>query len=55
MKFSANRLYVERYLKCANCGVLVYENDKEQLKDEGGTLFCSSWCQDWAKKRTEAQ
>ncbi len=51
MKFSANRLYVERYLKCKNCGILVYENDPEQVKAEDGTLFCSTWCQDWDAKR----
>jgi len=51
MKFSANRLYVERYIKCRNCGVLVYENDKDQVRNEAGLLFCSSWCLDWYAKR----
>ena len=25
MKFAPNRLYIEEYVKCANCGVLIYE------------------------------
>ena len=24
MRFSENGLYVEKYIKCANCGLLVY-------------------------------
>jgi hypothetical protein len=53
MKFSHNGLYIERYIKCANCGVLLYEaSAKEQAQHEGET-YCSQWCIDWKIKRDE--
>lgn len=53
MKFSQNGLYIERYLKCTNCGVLIYENDSgaEGAREHDGGLFCSVWCVDWARQR----
>lgn len=58
MKFSQNGLYIERYLKCANCGVLVYEgteDDAAKRVEPDGRLFCSSWCVDWAHEREARQ
>jgi len=26
MRFSANGYYIERYVKCANCGLLIYDD-----------------------------
>jgi hypothetical protein len=52
MRFSGNGLYIEEYVKCANCGVLIYEVDLPnavEIEDEG--LFCSQWCIDWARAR----
>jgi len=54
MKFSANRLYVERYVKCRNCGILIYETDTEQVRNKAGYLYCSAWCRDWDAKREES-
>ncbi|MGD0075966.1 MAG: hypothetical protein ABSD31_16725 [Candidatus Binataceae bacterium] len=55
MKFSQNGLYIERYTKCANCGVLIYEaSAKEQVHHEG-QIYCSRWCVDWKTKRDERQ
>lgn len=51
MKFSANGLYVERYVKCRNCGILIYETDPEQVKNAAGQLFCSPWCRDYDARR----
>ncbi|MFQ1061434.1 hypothetical protein [Bordetella trematum] len=54
MKFSQNGLYIERYLKCANCGVLIYEgteDDDTKRVEPDGRLFCSAWCVDWAHER----
>jgi 5-oxoprolinase (ATP-hydrolysing)/N-methylhydantoinase B len=48
MRFSDRRYYVEAYVKCANCGVLVYD---EGLKGGDGTLYCSDWCRAWAAAR----
>lgn len=62
MRFAQNGLYIEQYVKCANCGVLIYEKvSKDHVQHEGET-YCSSWCVDWktardarrAKKKGEA-
>ena len=50
MRFSDNRLYIERYLKCANCGVLIYEasaEDSTRRKTHEGSTYCSEECVDW--------
>jgi len=53
MKFSHNGLYIERYTKCANCGILIYEaSSKDQLQHEG-EIYCSQWCVDWKINRDE--
>ena len=54
MKFSQNGLYIERYIKCVNCGVLIYEGTEDDVAkrvEPDGSLFCSSWCVDWARER----
>ena len=51
MRFSDNGYYIERYIKCDNCGVLIYGegiNAHVAAKDQ---LFCSKWCIDWADAR----
>ena len=51
MRFSDNGYYIERYIKCDNCGVLIYGegiNARVAAKDQ---LFCSKWCIDWADAR----
>lgn len=56
MKFAANGLYIEEYVKCANCGSLIYESELPSsvtVEDKG--LFCSQWCVDWAEKREQRQ
>ena len=54
MKFAPNRLYIEEYVKCANCGVLIYEDrstKKLSTVNSGGKLYCSQWCLDWDRAR----
>lgn len=53
MKFSQNGLYIESYSKCANCGVLIYEQAGEAKRGPDDGLYCSSWCIDWKKDRDE--
>jgi N-methylhydantoinase B len=54
LKFSSNGLYIEEYIKCANCGVLIYETDlAESVEIENKGLFCSQWCVDWSKARED--
>lgn len=51
MRFSDNGYYIERYIKCDNCGVLIYgEGITAQVLDKD-QLFCSQWCIDWADAR----
>jgi hypothetical protein len=53
MRFAPNHLYIEEYVKCANCGVLIYEtgakNPEKITKD--GKVYCSKWCLDWEEAR----
>ena len=50
MKFAPNRLYIEEYVKCTNCGVLIYDErgkDRSRTIVTGGKTYCSQWCVDW--------
>jgi hypothetical protein len=54
MKFSQNGLYIESYSKCANCGVLIYENFAEDARKKvqhEGKTYCSQECVDWKTAR----
>ncbi len=54
MKFSANGYYVERYNKCANCGMLVYGEGLRAEHLGKSRRFCSDWCIEWAAMRDGA-
>jgi len=48
MKFSGNGLYIEEYVKCQNCGYLIYETELDKtIEDNKENIFCSKWCLDW--------
>jgi hypothetical protein len=47
MRFSENGLYIERYIKCGNCGVLIYEKKDQQILTHDRLTYCSQWCIDW--------
>ena len=54
MKFAANGFYIERYTKCANCGVLIYDDDAADQAarvEAEGLPYCSQWCVDWRRAR----
>jgi N-methylhydantoinase B len=51
MRFSDNGYYIERYVKCDNCGVLLYEEGIKAEVDGKAKQFCSDWCQQWAAAR----
>ncbi|MDH0572772.1 MULTISPECIES: hypothetical protein [Pseudomonas] len=51
MKFSENGLYIERYVKCANCGVLIYPQDADKKVKIDHKELCSDWCVTWAAER----
>jgi len=56
MRFSEKRYYIEEYIKCANCGVLIYGAgvlgvDGSTESTEQSRLYCSDWCRQWAALR----
>jgi hypothetical protein len=53
MKFSENGLYVERYIKCRNCGVLIYDSDRKAARERDGSIYCSEWCVEWFDDREQ--
>ena len=53
MKFSENGLYIERYIKCGNCGVLIYQRADQELLTDDGETYCSPWCIEWKNSRKE--
>ena len=51
MRFSDNGYYIEAYIKCNNCGVLLSHPARE-VPGEGDTgPYCPEWCRDWAALR----
>lgn len=54
MRFAHKRYYIEQYIKCDCCGVLVYDAGIEAAAPDGtARLFCSNWCRDWTALRDE--
>ncbi len=52
MQFSDNGYYIERYIKCDNCGVLIYDEGGVKADVKGQVmLFCSDWCVQWNTAR----
>ena len=51
MRFSDNGFYIEKYLKCANCGMLIYGPGIERALAGKTHLYCSDWCVEWARLR----
>jgi hypothetical protein len=52
MRFSANGYYIERYVKCDCCGVLIYdEGIAGEATSTEPTIFCSEWCREWKKQK----
>ena len=53
MRFSNNGYYVECYVKCDNCGLLIYADGITATVADNKGLFCSQWCIDWASARAK--
>jgi N-methylhydantoinase B len=49
MRFSENGYYIEKYVKCANCGLLIYD-EGIRIQNQAA-VYCSDWCIEWAKLR----
>ena len=52
MKFAENGYYIEQYIKCDNCGVLIYDDGKTD-NSLPGARFCSRWCIEWRNQRNQ--
>ena len=52
MKFSNNGYYIEKYIKCSNCGLLLY-SEGVQSKSSPKKIFCSQWCVDWSSAKAQ--
>ena len=55
MRLSPNGYYVEKYVKCANCGLLIYDQGISVERDGKMLLFCSDWCAEWSRLRDSGQ
>ncbi len=56
MRFSENGFYIERYIKCDNCGMLIYGEGLARESDDGEPqLYCSDWCVEWARLRASGE
>lgn len=51
MRFSDNGYYIEKYVKCSNCGVLIYDEGQPVQRGGKELTFCSDWCDKWAEMR----
>lgn len=52
MKFAHNGYYIEKYIKCDNCGVLIYDDGIKPQGDQfGDELYCSEWCREWRAEK----
>ena len=53
MKHSANGLYVEEYLKCLNCGELIYDEGLYFTNEDGVEIgpFSTVWDIEWYQGR----
>ncbi len=51
MRFSDTKFYVEAYVKCTNCGVLIYDDGIETSVGDEPMIFCSAWCCEWKRRR----
>ena len=51
MRFSENGYYVEKYVKCECCGLLVYDNGVPGTRHGKAAVYCSEWCVRWAALR----
>ena len=56
MKFAPNRMYIETYHKCANCGLLLYERPAQAepaMLVRNRRIYCSEWCITWEADREQ--
>jgi 5-oxoprolinase (ATP-hydrolysing)/N-methylhydantoinase B len=47
MRFAQSGYYIEKYIKCETCGVLVYDEGLRRDASDSDAVFCSEWCVAW--------
>ncbi len=50
MRFADGGYYIEEYVKCANCGVLIYDGGIP-VAPGSQDVVCSDWCREWKSQR----
>jgi N-methylhydantoinase B len=51
MRFAEKGYYIEQYVKCANCGMLIYGEALDGKLGDQPAVFCSEWCREWPSLR----
>jgi N-methylhydantoinase B len=51
MKLAESGFYVEEYVKCTNCGELIYKDSIQHEREGRIVVFCSHWCVEWSARR----
>ncbi|OBR46279.1 hydantoinase B/oxoprolinase family protein [Paraburkholderia tropica] len=51
MRFSENGYFIEKYIKCANCGKLIY--GEPPVVTASNKTYCGDWCETWQAARTQ--
>ena len=54
MRLSKNGYYVEKYVKCANCGLLIYDQGIGVERDGKASCSARDWCIEWSRLRETA-
>ena len=55
MRFSRTGYYIEQYVKCSNCGELIYDTKKHPPRGGNQSVFCSDWCAKWRQLRDSGE
>jgi N-methylhydantoinase B len=55
MKLAESGFYVEQYIKCANCGKLIFSDGIDIERNGRPAIFCSDWCITWSARRDEGR
>ena len=50
MKFAQNGYYIKKYVKCANCCVLIDEQSAASHQS-ADSAYSTQWCVEWTKQK----
>ena len=55
MRFAEKGYYIEQYVKCANCGMLIYAEGIQGSFEGKPAIFCSAWCRGYLGSSSHAK